>query len=343
MSGWSDDGSQLGAVGWTDDCPNLIEEVTIEFDSDEEKLLQPDSQGKVLAEQAKASTKAMVSRHVEFMKWYGEHVNNDDQEKDEQQARNYLTERIMRAKSEAEQQDWQLVLEMFNKSVVDFKEKVRKQLEEMNSGVMATADIKKVYQEVRFNGWLAFFVVIPADWFRQMNGREAKMAKIEVSKLFDCSKFVMPPHKDETIQMNPQLAVEKDKGFAECWLQYEKLLVESFTYLNGPCTKDIVFLNGAIERPMFPVVATKLSNIKKMADECVLDNCMLQTCIQFLPAVIYLEYFPDDNRTGQQLMKDRGLHLDRVKHIEKFCQERKMFEPRRIIQSSALAGGTAEQ
>jgi len=113
-------------------------------------------------------------------------------------------------------------------------------------------------------------------------------------------------------------------------------------YINGPCTRDIVFLNGAIEKPMIPIVATKLANIKKMADESVLDNCMLQTCIQFLPVVIYLEFFPD-TRTGLELMKDRGLHLDRIKHIEKFCDDQNMFEKRKLILPTIPAGGSAKE
>lgn len=304
--------------------------------------LKPDSQGKVLAADAMNSTKAMVARHTEFMQWYGKHVNNHDMEQDEKQAREYLTERIMRSKNESEKVDWEMVLEMFEKSMVDFKEKVRKDMAEMNSGVMATMDIKKVYKEIRFNGWLCFFVVIPADWFKQMNGAKAKMEKIKISRILDCRKFVIPPHQDEVVQLNPKLAIETDKAFAECWLQYENVLVKSMPYINGPCTKDIVFLNGAIEKPMIPIVATKLANIKKMADESVLDNCMLQTCIQFLPAVIYLEFFPDD-RTGLELMKDRSLHLDRVKRVEKFCDDQNIYESRRATLSTIVAGGSAKQ
>lgn len=322
-------------------CDKCGVEVDIDTDCDCEPL-KPNSQGKVLAADAMNNTKAMVARHTEFMQWYGKHVNNNDMEQDEKQAHEYLVERIMRSKNEAEKTDWEMVLEMFEKSMVDFKEKVRKDLAEMNSGVMATMDIKKVYKEIRFNGWLMFFVVIPTDWFKQMNGAKAKMEKIKVSRMLDCRKFVIPPHKEEMIQMNPKLAIEKDKAFTECWLQYENLLVKSMPYINGPCTRDIVFLNGAIEKPMVPIVATKLANIKNMADESVLDNCMLQTCIQFLPVVIYLEFFPDD-RTGLELMKDRSLHLDRVKRVEKFCEDQNMYQPRTLILPTNSAGGSAKQ
>lgn len=308
-----------------------------------EKKVAAPSQGSILASEAKAKAGALIDKHVSFMQWCGKHLDETDSEEQERQATEYLVEKIMRSKTEDEKTDWESVYEMFIKANVDFKEKTREKLASLSTNdAPALKTAQQIATEVRFNGFLAFFVIIPKEWWAGMNGAKAKMAKVKTQRIYDCSQFAIPPHKDEVVQMNPQLAIEKDKAFAECWLQYEKVLNKAMPFLNGPCTSDIVFLNGMISKPMMPgMPAAKLGNVKKMADESKLDNCMIQLCIQFLPHVIYLEFLPD-TRDGSEVMKDKQMHMNRMGFIEQFCTDHNMFE-RRLATLKQAAGGSIKQ
>lgn len=348
--------------------PDLVESATIELMGDDEdyvlfqdfdakqadehkkaevaaaiRAVDRKTEGTIMAEEAKAKTEAMKNRHIEFMQWCQKNMDDNDAEKQEKQGREYLTMRVMRSTNYEEQGDWELVLEMFNKSMVEFKEKTRKKLAALAANdAPSLKTAVELAAEVRFNGFLAIFVIIPAEWWAGMNGNKAKMAKVKTCRMYDCSTFAIPPHKDETIQMNPSLAIEKDKAYTECWMQYEKTLIKAMPYLNGPCTSDIVFLNGMINKPMMPSMpAAKLGNIKKLAGDSVLDNCLLQLCLQFLPHVIYLEFLPN-TRIGLEVMGDKALHMDRMKKIEDFCTSQNMYEKRLALLRKAAGGSTKE-
>lgn len=299
--------------------------------------------GGMMADAAKSKSKALIDRHVEFVQWCGKHMDDNDVEKQEKQGREFLVQKVLQSKTEEEQEDWTMVLEMFDRSMVDFKEKARAKLADLSdNSAPALKTAKQLAAQVRFNGFLVLFIVIPKEWWAGMNGAKAKMAKVKTQRLYDCTGFAIPPHIDETVQMNPILALEKDKAYTECWIQYENVLNKAMPFLNGPCTSDIVILNGMIDKPMKPgMPAARLGNIKKLAEDAKLDNAILQVCLQMLPHVIYLEFLPD-TRDGKGYSEDIALHMDRMKKIEQFCTDHNMFE-KRLATLQKAAGGSTKQ
>lgn len=272
------------------------------------------------AEEIKSRTKLFASRHAEFVRWYGMTVNNEDMDKDELQAKQWLTERILRSPTE-ESEDWKLVMEMYEESRMKFREKVRADLEKINAGVYATMDVKKVYQSVCFNGFVYWTIVIPEDWFTQLkNGRKNKIGD-HVIKYYDCRKIAIDPHKDETVQMNPELSTVQDKAFLELFVQYENMLSKQMHFINGPATEQMSFYNGRLEEPMYPTVVSKLSNIKKLAEDAKLDNAMCKVCLQFIPKVMIVEFVPNSEGMGKKVMEDRGYHMQAMTRLTKYCRQ----------------------
>lgn len=309
-----DDGSQDPADAEAINQPVPLEPMKelVRTETDNKQMLN--------AEDMKQKTKLMAKRHAEFVRWYGLHVNNEDMDKDELQAKQWLTERIMRSPTE-EAEDWKLVMEMYEESRASFREKVRKDLEQINSGVHATMDIKKVYQSVCFNGFIYWTVVIPEDWFTQLkDGRKNKIGD-NVIKYYDCRKIAIDPHKDEMVQMNPELSVSQDKMFLETFLQYENVLSKQMHYVNGPMTSQLSFYNGRLETPMFPTVVSKLGNVKKMGEDATLDNAMVKACLQFLPKVMVVEFVPEIEGMAKKVMEDRGYHIGAMSRLTNFCRK----------------------
>lgn len=181
-------------------------------------------------------------------------------------------------------------------------------------------NIKKLATEVRFNGFICFFVIIPAQWFEQLRAQRAKIDERNVRKYYDCRKIAIPPHKDETVQLNPELSVVQDKGFANAYLEYENVMAKQMPYINGPSTRELLFFNGMLEFPLVPKVITKLGNVKQMAEAATLDSAMVKVCLQFVPKVLSIEYLPDTFE-AKDVLEDRSFHLARMDMLRQFCQD----------------------
>lgn len=308
-------------------------ESLLEPDKADEKV--PEGKSMMYAEEIKAKTKKFAAKNTEFMNWYGKHVSNADIEKDYLQAINWLSEKFVRAKNDEDRKDWEIVQEVFEENTRVFRDRVKAKLAEINAGVEVSNKPKQ--ESVRFNGFLYLTIQIPDIWFEKLKSKGGKIDDKNARKFFDCRKIAPMPHKDETVQMNPELSVVKDKAFAEAYIQYDGVLNKVMHFINGPATDNIVFFNGALVEPLFPTVISKMQNAKQLGEETKLDAILGKLCVQLVPHVVVVEFVGASLNVQKDIMENRGYHLDKMGWLTTVCKSMGM------IAAHKPAGGSAEK
>lgn len=279
---------------------------------------KPKSKTMMYADEIKAKTKQFAGKNAEFMKWYQMNVNNGDVEKDYLQAINWLVQRYVACKTEEERKDWEIVQEVFEENTRIFREKVRVKMDEINKDVTTTSKAREA--SLRFNGFLYLTIMIPTVWYDKLNATTKGDGKA-VRKFFDCRKIAPEPHKDETVQLNPELSVVQDKAFAEAYIQYDKVLNRVMNFINGPATTEVVFFNGALIEPLLPNVITKMLNAQKMGEEFKLDSLLSKLCVQLVPHVVVVEFVSCDRLdVKKDIMEHRGYHLEKMGWLAATCK-----------------------
>lgn len=108
-------------------------------------------------DEVRQKSKKMAERHLEFIRWYGKYADDNSIDAAKDKADRWLMQKIFEAKDVEEVDDWRLVDEMFQESTEKFKEKVRVEMEKINSGVscilspVAPMDLWGVRRGLRFS------------------------------------------------------------------------------------------------------------------------------------------------------------------------------------------------
>lgn len=283
----------------------------------------------------KGKTKKFAAKNAEFMSWYQMNVNNGDLEKDYLQAINWLVQRFVASGDEEDRNDWELVQEVFEENTRVFRDRVKAKMDELNANVTTTTKAQQA--SLRFNGFLYLTIMVPTHWFQRLREKGGKIDDKNARKFFDCRKIAPMPHPDETVQLNPELSVTKDKAFAEAYIQYDNVLNKVMHFINGPATKEVIFFNGALIKPLLPTVVTKMMNAQKNGEEAKLDALLAKLCVQLVPSVVVVEFVGDNLDPKTKIMEDRGYHLDKMGWLTTVC------ESMGILAAQKPAGGSAEK